>query len=162
MDCDRKGHMSTTINNTVAFWQNTIFHWKYHPYKKTSVNWWPEQQICVLFDKFWDSYFLCLTSSVSDRMMGSTSGLVWAVLAFLAWVSEAKDESKMTMPGARPAYADSYLCTAFSTKSLLKTNQAGVTYVTGFRPEADAKVRLFFLQYVCCTFPDFLLFRLNF
>ena len=81
---------------------------------------------------------------VSDRMMGSTSGLlVLAVLGFLAWVSEAKDESKMTMPGARPAYADSYLCTAFSTKSLLKTNQAGVTYVTRFRPEADAKVRHF-------------------
>lgn len=67
------------------------------------------------------------------------AGMLLLVLALAA--SSAADESKMTMPGAEPAYADSYLCTAFSTKTLLNANQAGVTYLTGFRPEADAKVR---------------------
>ena len=72
------------------------------------------------------------------------SHLAWQVLLLASsGVLIRSEEAKMTMPGARPAYADSYLCSTFSTKSLLTTNQVGVSYITGFRPIADAGVSTF-------------------
>ena len=83
-------------------------------------------------------------SQVLVKMARLGSHLAWQVLLLASsGVLIRSEEAKMTMPGARPAYADSYLCSTFSTKSLLTTNQVGVSYITGFRPIADAGVSTF-------------------
>ena len=78
------------------------------------------------------------------------AALLWVVGSLLLATGPASSEEvSMRMPGASPDFADSYLCTAFSTAALLPTGDDGVAYIQGFRPVADAKVAHHMLLHTC-------------
>ena len=84
-------------------------------------------------------------------MKGQTRSLLNIYTLSIAFLSQATSHSlDLLMPGAKPAYSDSYLCSSFDVTDLAKITEKPI-HVTGFMPRADALNAHHMLLFTCST-----------